>query len=125
MKLGTRVYWVLALVAVIALAGAAVTLTSGLTSAGGSDPTPAGQTCDQQDQGADDANEPEGALDTDTVDEQCGDQNDDVDDGAADDQNDAAGDEGAAEDQNGAADDGAAEDQNGPADQGADDQNDD
>src|SRR3989304_6116485 len=53
MKLGTRVYWVLALVAVIALAGAAVTLSSGLTSAGDSDPTPAVQSCDQQDEGHD------------------------------------------------------------------------
>jgi uncharacterized membrane protein YkoI len=74
MILGTRIYWVLALVLVIALAGAAVTLTSGLTSAGGSDPAPAVQTCDQQDEG-DDAEETESALDTDNVDEECGDQN--------------------------------------------------
>ena len=74
MKLGTRVYWVLALVAVIALAGAAVTLSSGLTSAGDSDPTPAVQSCDQQDEG-DDGTEIEGALDTDQVEEDCGDQN--------------------------------------------------
>ncbi len=35
MTLGKRTYWVVALVALLALAGAAVTWTSGLTSAGG------------------------------------------------------------------------------------------
>src|SRR3972149_2980079 len=59
MTLRTRIYLVLALVALLALGGAAVTLTSGLTSAGGSDPTPAAQTCDQQDDEGDDANEGE------------------------------------------------------------------
>lgn len=37
MAIGKRVYWIAALVAVLALAGAAVTLTSGLTSAGSGD----------------------------------------------------------------------------------------
>jgi uncharacterized membrane protein YkoI len=60
MNIGKRAYWVAALVAVLALAGAAVTLTSHFVAAGGSDTS----TCDQQnevkdgsspDTGADDA----------------------------------------------------------------------
>lgn len=92
MNFGKRIYLVIGLVALIALAGSAVTVTSGLVSAGG-DPTPTAQTCDAQDEaddaneaenGQDDANEPEdgqddaadakGAPDTDNVEEQCGDQ---------------------------------------------------
>jgi uncharacterized membrane protein YkoI len=73
MTIGKRIYWVLALVAVMALAGAAVTIASNMTSAQGSDPTPAVQTCDcaQQD-GPDDASESaaEGA-DTDNIEEEC------------------------------------------------------
>ena len=75
MNMGKRIYWVAALVAVLALAGAAVTLTSQLMSAGGSTPTAAGQSCDEQDD-ADDA--AEGAVEeagTDDVEEECGDQN--------------------------------------------------
>jgi uncharacterized membrane protein YkoI len=55
MTIGKRIYWVVALVAVMALAGAAVTLTAHFTSASGNTPTPAVQTCqcDEQD-GADD-----------------------------------------------------------------------
>jgi uncharacterized membrane protein YkoI len=45
MKLGKRVYWAIGLVAVLALAGAAVTFTARLTSAGGS--TPSADACDQ------------------------------------------------------------------------------
>jgi len=72
---GKRIYWILALVAVMALAGAAVTLTAHLTSAGGSTPTPAVQPCDEQDD-ADDATEnaAEG-QDIDDVEEDCGDEN--------------------------------------------------
>jgi uncharacterized membrane protein YkoI len=72
MTIGKRIYWVVALVAVLALAGAAVTLTVSLTSA---EPTaaPAAQNCDEQD---DDAAESAGATaDTDNVEEECGDQN--------------------------------------------------
>ena len=58
MTLAKRMYWVLALVAILAIAGAGVTLASRLTSAGGSDAAPAVQTCDAQDQD-DDANEAE------------------------------------------------------------------
>jgi len=75
MTIGKRIYWVVALVAVMALAGAAVTLTARLTSAGGPTPTPAVQASGQQDE-ADDASESatEGS-DTDAVEEQSGDQN--------------------------------------------------
>lgn len=75
MTLGKRIYWVLALVAVVALAGAAVTLTAHLTSAGGPTSTPAVQTCDQQDKGDDAAEAAKGEADTDNVEEQYGDQN--------------------------------------------------
>ena len=72
--LGKRTYWVLALVALLALAGGAVTMTSRLASAGGPDPTPAVQTGGQQDE-ADDASErATKGPDTDTVDEQSGPQ---------------------------------------------------
>ncbi len=46
-----RVYWIVGLVAILALAAAGVTLASSMTSARGADPTPAAQTCDQQDAG--------------------------------------------------------------------------
>ena len=74
MTIGKRIYWVVALVAVMALAGAAVTLTARLTSAGGPTPTPAAQTSGQQDE-ADDAGEHAAkGPDTDTLDEQSGPQ---------------------------------------------------
>ncbi len=83
MKLGKRVYWTIGLVAVLALAGAAVTFTARLTSAGGS--TPSADACDQQ-EGADEGTEAVGIeADTDSVDAQCGDQNEaaDANDSAA------------------------------------------
>jgi uncharacterized membrane protein YkoI len=55
MTLGKRTYWALALVALLALAGAAVTVTSRLASAGGPDPTPAAHASDQQDDDASEA----------------------------------------------------------------------
>ena len=73
MTIGKRIYWVLALVVVMALAGAAVTLAASLTSAqdqGGN----GAQTCDQQD-GADEAGVEEvkeAGPDTDNVEEECG-----------------------------------------------------
>jgi uncharacterized membrane protein YkoI len=74
MSMSKRLYLVAGLVAVLALAFSAVTLTSRLTSAQSNDPTPAAQACDQQDQ-ADDATEAatEGA-DTDGVQDECGPQ---------------------------------------------------
>jgi len=76
---GKRIYWILALVAVMALAGAAVTLTTQLTSADGSTPTPAVQPCDEQDE-ADDAIESAAkGPDTDNIEEECGPQ-DEADD---------------------------------------------
>jgi uncharacterized membrane protein YkoI len=75
MTIGKRIYWVVALVAVMALAGATATLTAHLTSAGGPTPTPAVQPSGQQDE-ADDASESATkGSDTDAVEEQSGDQN--------------------------------------------------
>ena len=75
MALGKRFYWVLALVALLALAGAAATLTSRMTSAGGPDPTPAVQTCDHEDE-ADDASEADTEeADSDDIEQECGDEN--------------------------------------------------
>lgn len=92
MTLGKRLYWIAALVAVLALAGAGVTLASGITSARGGDG--ASQACDQQDDagenetaddategedGPDDAGEAEdsaddsGENDPDDVQDECGD----------------------------------------------------
>jgi len=85
MTLKKRIYWMVALVAVVTLAGAAVSLTSRTTSADGSAPTSVVEPCDQQD-GADDAAEAtKGEADTDNIEQQCGDQNaaDDDVDGAA------------------------------------------
>jgi len=79
MTIGKRIYWVIALVAVMALAGAAVTLTTQLTSAGEPTPAPAVQPCDQQDE-ADDAIESTAkGPDTDNIEEECGPQ-DEADD---------------------------------------------
>jgi len=75
MTLKKRIYWMVALVAVVTLAGVAVSLTSRTTSAGESTPTPAVESCDQQD-GADDAAEAtKGEADTDNIEQQCGNQN--------------------------------------------------
>src|SRR3990170_1331720 len=49
MNTGKRLYWGVALVALLALAGAALTLTSQFTSADDATPTAAGQNCDEQD----------------------------------------------------------------------------
>ena len=56
MNFGKRIYWVLALVAVLALAGTAITVTSQLTSAGGSTLSPSADACDAQ-EGPDEADE--------------------------------------------------------------------
>jgi uncharacterized membrane protein YkoI len=79
MSLNKRLYLVTGLVAVIALAFSAVTLTSSLTSAG----SDAAQTCDQQDEADDAAESATEEADTDDVEEECGDQNeaDDADEG--------------------------------------------
>jgi len=79
--IGKRIYWVLALVALLALTGAAVTMTTRFTSAEGPGPTTAVTASDQQAE-VGDANEAddnaESAVkeaDTDNVEEQSGDQN--------------------------------------------------
>ena len=82
MSLSKRLYLVVLLVAVIALAFSAVTLTSSLTP--GSD---AAQTCDQQDEADDAAEDATEEADTDNVEEECGDQNE------ADDANESGDDE--------------------------------
>ena len=82
MTLKKRIYWMVALVAVVTLAGVAVSMTSRTTSAAHTADVVA---CDQQD-GADDAAEAtKGEADTDNIEQQCGDQNaaDDDVDGAA------------------------------------------
>ncbi len=98
MRIEKRVYWVLTLVALLALAGAAVAATSRLTSAGGSDAAPSAQACDQQDEADDTAESAAEEADTDDVEEQCGDQNE------ADDLNEA--DDNAEQGQSGVLDDG-------------------
>src|SRR3990170_2532938 len=71
MTIGKRIYWVLALVAFMALAGSAVAVTSRLTSAGGSDSAPGLQVCDQEDQ--DDLDEAvREKADNDAIEEECG-----------------------------------------------------
>ena len=75
MNFGKRIYWVVALVAVMALAGAAVTLTAHFTSASGNTPTPAVQNCDQQDEADDAAEGATEEADTDDIEQECGDQN--------------------------------------------------
>jgi len=84
MTLKKRIYWMVALVAVVTLAGVAVSMTSRTTSAAHTADVVA---CDQQD-GADDVAEAtttKGGADTDNIEQQCGDQNaaDDDVDGAA------------------------------------------
>ena len=66
--------------ALLALAAAAVTMTSQLTSAGGSDPTPAVQPCDERDDADDAAEATTGEADTDDIEQECGPQ-DEADDG--------------------------------------------
>ncbi|MDO8616783.1 MAG: PepSY domain-containing protein [Dehalococcoidia bacterium] len=78
MTLGKRVYWALALVAVLALAGAAVTMASGITSAGNNGPSTAAQTCDEGDDASEEA---ASGADTDDIEEQCG-PDDEGEDGA-------------------------------------------
>jgi uncharacterized membrane protein YkoI len=75
MTIGKRIYWVVALVAVMALAGAAVTLTAHFTSASDNTPTPAVQTCDEQDDGDDATEATTEEADTDDIEQECGDQN--------------------------------------------------
>jgi uncharacterized membrane protein YkoI len=75
MAMGRRLYWALALVALLILAGAAVTATAHLTSAGGPTPTPAVQASGQQDDADDAAEASAQEADTDNVEEQSGDQN--------------------------------------------------
>ena len=58
-----------------ALTGATVTITSRLASAGGPDPTPAVQPCDQQDEADDAAEAATDEADTDDIEQECGDQN--------------------------------------------------
>jgi uncharacterized membrane protein YkoI len=79
--IGKRIYWVLALVALLALTGAAVTMTTRFTSAEGPGPATVVTPSDQQGE-VDDANEADGdaesavkEADTDNVEEQSGDQN--------------------------------------------------
>ena len=71
MALGKRIYWLLALVALFAIAATVITMGSRFASAGGSD-SPVAQSCDVQDE-ADDTAEDSGA-DTDSIEEECGDQ---------------------------------------------------
>jgi uncharacterized membrane protein YkoI len=74
MTLGKRMYWILALVAVMALAGAAITVTSRITSASGPSPTATAQTSDAQSEADDAAEATTNGVDTDTVEEQSGPQ---------------------------------------------------
>jgi uncharacterized membrane protein YkoI len=70
-----RIYWVVALVALLALTGAAVTATSKFTSAEGPGPATAVASSDQQ-VGDDDAvEEAKAGPDTDNIEEESGDQN--------------------------------------------------
>jgi uncharacterized membrane protein YkoI len=74
-SISKRLYLVAGLVALLAIAFSAVTLTSRLTSAQGSDETPAVQACDQQDEADDVAEATTKEADTDNIEEECGDQN--------------------------------------------------
>jgi len=82
MSLSKRLYLVIGLVALIALAFSAVTLTSSLTSA-----QDTGQPCDQQDDADDAAEGATKEADTDSVEEECGSQ-DEADDAAGEDADD-------------------------------------
>jgi uncharacterized membrane protein YkoI len=74
MRFGKRMYWILALVALMALAGAAITVTSRVTSAGGPGPTAAVQTSDAQNEADDAAEATTDGADADTVEDQRGPQ---------------------------------------------------
>lgn len=82
MTIGKRAYWIAALIAVFALAGAAITFTSRMSLAG--DGTPTAQTCGAEDE-ADDAAEAAEGPDTDAIENECGPQDE------ADDANEAEG----------------------------------
>ncbi len=84
MTMSKRLYLVGGLVAILALAFSAVTLTSRLTSAQGSDPTAAVQSCDQQDEADDAAEAAVEEADTDDIEQECGPQ-DGAEDADADD----------------------------------------
>lgn len=74
MSMSKRLFLAAGLVAILALAFSAVTLTSRLTSAQGSDPTATVQSCDQQDEADDAAEAAIDAADTDAVENECGSQ---------------------------------------------------
>jgi len=74
MSLSKRLYLVIGLVALIALAFSAVTLTSHLTSAQGSSPTPSPQASDEKDDADDAAEGATKEADTDDVQEESGSQ---------------------------------------------------
>jgi uncharacterized membrane protein YkoI len=74
MSISKRLYLVAGLVALLAIAFSAVTLTSRLTSAQGSSPTPAVQTSKVQDEADDAAESAVKGPDTDAIDEQSGPQ---------------------------------------------------
>ena len=80
MTLGKRLYWVLALVAVLALAAVAVTVSSRFTSAGG---TGAAQTCSAEDEADAAAETANPGADTGDIEEECGPQDEDDADSAA------------------------------------------
>jgi uncharacterized membrane protein YkoI len=79
MSIAKRLYLVAGLVALLAIAFSAVTLTSHLTSAQGSNPTPAAQTSAQPDEADDAAEAVTEEVDTDDVQEESGPQ-DEADD---------------------------------------------
>ncbi len=74
MSISKRLYLVAGLVAVLALAFSAVTLTSRLTSAQGTDPTTTVQPCDQQDEAADAAEAATEGADSDGIEQERGPQ---------------------------------------------------
>jgi uncharacterized membrane protein YkoI len=82
-----RVYWIVGIVALLALSGAAVGLTSGITSADSPTPTPAVANSDQQGE-VDDVTEAADGADTDAIEEQTGNQ-DEVQDAKGQDTTDA------------------------------------
>lgn len=73
MALVKRIYWLLALVALFALAATAITMGSRFVSAGGSD-SPVAQSCDVQDEADDAADDTGAGADSDNIEEECGDQ---------------------------------------------------
>lgn len=74
MTMTTRMYWVAGLIALVAIAFSAVTLTSRMTSAQSPDSTQGSAVCAAENE-ADDAAETEGGeADADNVQDECGDQ---------------------------------------------------